>query len=329
MQFVFSKNNKVPEETPIPKTLSKIKVPDSFPLKFNKKKYSLHHVGFPGTWQIDIMFGQNNGKQIAFLVAIEVNTRYLFMEKTTTYRVIGFDENGNEIRKIDKRTGTWKIEHKSTYAVAQAMSFCLDRGWNPSTLIGDAEKAFVSDEMYLNIYNPHNITFKPVFLFTDEKGNLHSSHTSLAIVDRVIRSCRRWFTDRGYEADAFTTELINEFVKYYNKRPHSTLCKIFKSKEITPQMVHDNLEMEMYVMQHILGENRKIRSSQWTRGMYIPNGTLVKLYNPPVPLLKRTRVTKIDPYRVVSSNNNIYTVHNDNVKDAPEEKVPRIWIDRL
>lgn len=106
MQFVFSKNNKVPEETPIPKTLSKIKVPDSFPLKFNKKKYSLHHVGFPGTWQIDIMFGQNNGKQIAFLVAIEVNTRYLFMEKTTTYRVIGFDENGNEIRKIDKRTGT-------------------------------------------------------------------------------------------------------------------------------------------------------------------------------------------------------------------------------
>ena len=23
------------------------------------------------------------------------------------------------IRKIDKRTGTWKIEHKSTYAVAQ------------------------------------------------------------------------------------------------------------------------------------------------------------------------------------------------------------------
>lgn len=209
------------------------------------------------------------------------------------------------------------------------MSFCLDRGWNPSTLIGDAEKAFVSDEMYLNIYNPHNITFKPVFLFTDEKGNLHSSHTSLAIVDRVIRSCRRWFTDRGYEADAFTTELINEFVKYYNKRPHSTLCKIFKSKEITPQMVHDNMEMEMYVMQHILGENRKIRSSQWTRGMYIPNGTLVKLYNPPVPLLKRTRVTKIDPYRVVSSNNNIYTVHNDNVKDAPEEKVPRIWIDRL
>ena len=28
-------------------------------------------------------------------------------------------------------------------------------------------------------------------------------------------------------------------------------------------MVHDNMEMEMYVMQHILGENRKIRSSQW------------------------------------------------------------------
>ena len=84
--------------------------------------------------------------------------------------------------------------------------------------------------------------------------------------------------------------------------------------------------MELFVMNHILKENRKIRDNIY---WHIPNGALVKLYNPPVPLLKRTRVTKIDPYRVVSSNNNIYTVHNDNVKDAPEEKVPRIWIDRL
>lgn len=329
MQFVFSKNNKVPEETPIPKTLSKIKVPDSFPLKFNKKKYSLHHVGFPGTWQIDIMFGQNNGKQIAFLVAIEVNTRYLFMEKTTTYRVIGFDENGNEIRKIDKRTGTWKIEHKSTYAVAQAMSFCLDRGWNPSTLIGDAEKAFVSDEMYLNIYNPHNITFKPVFLFTDEKGNLHSSHTSLAIVDRVIRSCRKWFETMGYEKNRFGRNVMEQFVEEYNNRPHSTLCKIFKSKDITPTMVHEDMQMELFVMNHILKENRKIREN--IRGWHIPNGALVKLYNPPIPLVKRTRVTKVDPYRVVSSNGNIYTVKNANehLKSAPEEKYPRIWLDYL
>ena len=64
---------------------------------------------------------------------------------------------------------------------------------------------------------------------------------------------------------------------------------------------------------HILGENRKIRSSQWTLEVWhIPNGTLVKLYNPPIPLVKRTRVTKVDPYRVVSSNGNIYTVKNAN-----------------
>ena len=299
---------------------SSIKVPDSFPLKYNKKKYSLHHVAFPGTWQIDLMIGTNN----VYLVAIEVNTRYLYMECTNTY-VYGKD--GNIV--VDQKTGTYKIEQKSAYAIATAMSYLFRKGWNPSLLIGDSEGAFSSNELNEKIYKPFKINFKKVYLFADETGKRHSNHTSLAIVDRVIRSCRRWFTDRGYEADAFTTELINEFVKYYNKRPHSTLCKIFKSKEITPQMVHDNMEMEMYVMQHILGENRKIRSSQWTRGMYIPNGTLVKLYNPPVPLLKRTRVTKIDPYRVVSSNNNIYTVHNDNVKDAPEEKVPRIWIDRL
>ena len=125
----------------------------------------------------------------------------------------------------------------------------------------------------------------------------------------------------------FPVKDMDQFVEEYNNRPHSTLCKIFNNKQITPTMVHEDLKMELYVMNHILKENKKIRETY--KDWHIPNGTLVKLYNPPIPLLKRTRITKVDPYCVVRSNGNIYTVHNDNVKDAPEEKVPRIWIDRL
>ena len=118
-----------------------------------------------------------------------------------------------------------------------------------------------------------------------------------------------------------------EFVAYYNNRPHSTLCGIFGNNKTTPKMVHENMEMEMIVIQHLLSENRKIRS--FTPFFNIPNGTLVKLYNPDV--LKRSRITKIDPYKVVKSNGNIYTVKNMNekLKDQPEEQVPRIWLDYL
>ena len=82
---------------------SSIKVPDSFPLKYNKKKYSLHHVAFPGTWQIDLMLGTEN----VYLVAIEVNTRYLLIERTRTYV---YDYN---CLKVKDKNGKYKIEFKS------------------------------------------------------------------------------------------------------------------------------------------------------------------------------------------------------------------------
>ena len=105
------------------------------------------------------------------------------------------------------------------------------------------------------------------------------------------------------------------------------MIKMFSNKTTTPKMIHENMEIEMIVIQHILSENRKIRS--FTPFFNIPNGTLVKLYNPDV--LKRSRITKIDPYKVVKSNGNIYTVKNMNekLKDQPEEQVPRIWLDYL
>ena len=127
---------------------SSIKVPDSFPLKYNKKKYSLHHVAFPGTWQIDLMIGTNN----VYLVAIEVNTRYLYMECTNTY-VYGKD--GNIV--VDQKTGTYKIEQKSAYAIATAMSYLFRKGWNPSLLIGDSEGAFSSNKLNEKIYKPFKI----------------------------------------------------------------------------------------------------------------------------------------------------------------------------
>ena len=51
--FVFPQEEVSDEDAHYVRPLPNIKVPNSFPLKYNKKKYSLHHVAFPGTWQID------------------------------------------------------------------------------------------------------------------------------------------------------------------------------------------------------------------------------------------------------------------------------------
>lgn len=307
------------KDAKLTRPLSKIIVPDYFPLKYIRRKYSLHHVAFPGTWQIDLMIGNNITNW--FLVAIEVNTRYLFIERTSTYV---YD---NECNKIKDKNGDFKIAYKSAYAVACAFQNLKKHGWDPSVIVSDHEKAFSSDFLKEHFFNKYGVTHKPVYLFTDDAGKKHSNHTSLAIVDRVIRSCRKWVETQEYQQHALPADKVAEFVEYYNNRPHSKLCKIFKNKTITPQMVHDNMEMEMVVMQHILSENKRIREN--TRGFRIPPGSLVRIYNPPA--FKESRKTKTDPYVVLGNNGNIYKVKNVNekLKNPKEELVPRIWLDYL
>ena len=55
------------------------------------------------------------------------------------------------------------------------------------------------------IFKPFKINFRKVFLFADEIGKRHSNHTSLAIVDRVIRTCRKWFAINGFPNNVFHT----------------------------------------------------------------------------------------------------------------------------
>lgn len=277
-------------------------VPSSFNLKKNSKKYSLHHVGFPGTWQIDIMFGQAN----AFLVAIEVNTRYLYIIRTNIY-----DYKGKE-------------HIKSGYALSFAISTLIYYGWNPSLIISDKEPGLESNLVIKLLYQ-YQIKHKQVYLIKDIEGKNHSNHTSLSIVDRVIRSCRRWLIDNGNEPKKLPMDEVFKFVLYYNNRPHSTLCKIFNRKDITPKMVHESMEMELEVIRNRLMENQFIR--KFTPNISLPEGTKVKLYNPPDSFGKRDRITRPDPYKVIKNNGNIYTVKN--LRTNEEEYYPRIWLDYL
>ena len=117
---------------------------------------------------------------------------------------------------------------------------------------------------------------------------------------------------------------VDKFLIEYNNRSHRTLKKIF-GRETSPAEVHNNMEMEIKVMNYFFKKNEEVRKNQ--PGLKIPIGTRVKVYNPPNSFGKRTRVAKPDPYEVISAGTGIYTVRNLTTNEI--EKVPRIWLEYL
>lgn len=279
----------------------------------------LHHVAFPGTWQMDLMFSKNN----AYFVAIEVNTRYLLMKRTNMAKEDEFGQCilDNEEERI--------IEKKSATTIISCMEELMDEEyWNPTTLISDSEAAFKSDTMNDMIYKKYQIQHKIVYLTTNSLGHRTANHTSLAIIDRVIRTCKDYIQNEyNRERNVLPEKFVNEFVKDYNTKPHSTLCKIFKRKDVTPQMVHQNMILEMYVINYFLKLNHKRRKE--TKYLTIPANTIVRVYNTKDKLGRRDRITKRDPYRVIENyENNVYLLQNMTYPDK-YEYAPRIWIDYL
>ena len=273
----------------------------NFDYKKNKKLYALHHVSFPGSYQIDLFYSKNN----CYLIAIEVNTRYLFITRT----------NINV-----KIKGKNKIEKKSTLPIFLAMQNLFEQGWNPSIIRSDSESAFNSNFIKRFIYDKRKIIYEPVFRIKTDEGT-SPNHTSLAIVDRVIRTIKDHFYDEGYGKLIPQKELY-KFVSEYNKRPHKTLTKLLNNKT-SPEMVHNDIKLEIQIIERLIYENNKIKEKV---GWQLPPGTIVKVMNDTDALGKRRRMTKIDPYEVVKNHNNLYI--NRNTRTGEEEKTTRLKISR-
>lgn len=311
VQFNINQNPINPEEVSrrieIPKELI---ATNYFNIKKNKRLYGLHHVAFPGTYQIDLMFsgmGYN-----CYLIAIEVNTRYLYATRTNI-EVTSSDEYGNVKTETQKKT---------SLAIYLAMERLFDQGWRPSVIKSDSESAFLSDFIKNRVYAPRKIIHKPVFRIKKYNGVTAPLHTSLAIVDRVIRTIKTKLKNRGYVKGELPTSEVYKFVDHYNNKRHRTLSDIF-NRDVTPKQVHDNINLEMFVIRDRMAENEKIKRIQdWQ----LPQGTVVKVYIDKDSREKRPRQTKLMKYRVVNNIDNIYTIQN--MYDNTLEKTSRIKIAR-
>lgn len=283
----------------------KLKATESFDLKFNKKYYGLHHVAFPGTYQIDLMFSGTGNN--CFLVAIEVNTRYLYVTRTNIEAI---------------RNGVTKEEKKTALAVYLAMEKLFDKGWKPSVIKSDSEAAFCSNFIRDRVYDKRKIVHKTVFRTTKVNGKTAPMHTSLAIVDRVVRTIKKRFANRGHIQGELPAREVYKFVDHYNNKKHKTLSSIFK-KPTTPKQVHDDINLEMAVIRNRMMLNEKVKNNvDWK----LPKDTVVKVYIDKDSHEKRPRETKLSKYKVLSNIDNVYAIQN--LSTGQNELVSRINIAR-
>ena len=278
-------------------------IKNHFNLKDNKK-YHLHRVGVPGTWIIDLMIA----KPLTYLVAIEVNTRYCCAEVLNTM----LNDKG-EFAKGDV---------KKTTSYLRALNRIKNKTHGLKYLIGDGERAFNSKlaneyykDMDMKFYGVERQyeNYLPEFMPKVKKKS-SPYHTSLALIDRVIKTIR----DMAYnmKIGVITPRVMNEILNQYNNTYHSTLTK-YAGFKVTPKMVHEDKDLELMIYNKIRASNYNIIHSS---GFLLKPGVKVKVYNDKKGLEKRRSVIRPGVHTVVKFANGKYSIKDEKGKIT---KVPR------
>ena len=268
-------------------------VHNSFPLKENKKFY-LHSVHNPDTYFMDIMF---TGK-FAYLICINANTRYLYVE------VLNGKFNFGEGLRYGSRV------IRSSENFINTFKKLLNKGLKVKLLVADDEGCFNSQTTQ-NFYNKHNIKFQgvprlkkgvyPKFM-SKKYEKTEPLHSSLGIVDRVIRTLR----DMAYnvEIDVIQPAEMKRLVELYNNSPHTTLS-YYAGEQISPLMAQNDSVLEKFIMRRICQENFNVKSQD---GYKIPMGEIVKVYNDFDKFDKRRSVIQPGNYYVSDYKNGLYEI---------------------
>ena len=296
------------------KIVNEDKITKSFPLKKNKH-YQLHTIAPYGTYVIDIMYDND----LSYLIAIEVNSRFTFAE--TTNRAIG--TNADVFLKSNKKSTQNYLE-----ALAKIVNKLREDDLDIKHIICDGESAF-SSKLAKDYYRNNNIIFHPTerqkenylpeFIepSDEEKNKTVPYHTSLSLVDRVIRTIR----DMAYnmEIDFIKPKFIKEILRQYNEAYHSTLSK-YAGFKVSPIMAHYDIDLQYMIITKMKADNWNITNQP---GFMLRKGTEIKVYNDNDKMNKRRSVVRPGIYTVVKFDKGKYKVKNNHGKIT---KVPRFKI---
>ena len=222
----------------LPPSVEKTSSTRRFPLKENKKLYSLRSVAPKDVFLIDLMFDGDN----TYLIMININTRKLRVRQTNI--------------KIEELKNKAKSAQAIKLALESIIKQIREEGKNIRLIKGDKEKAFVSKTIIEFLFN-EGIDFKTVVRENINQKTI-SKHSSLAIIDRVIRTIR----DLAFNMNLETIEPddMNNIVWQYNNAPHSTLSK-YAGQLVSPEQVDNDEELEFFIVRNIKRENFQIMNS--------------------------------------------------------------------
>ena len=286
-----------------------------FPTKHNRR-YMLHTVTRPHTYFIDLMYC---GK-LTFLIAIEGNTRYIYAEMTNLST-----SNGRVIVS----------DVKNTRRYIAALTAMMKRGMRPRYIIGDAEKAFKSNNANA-FYRSNNIRFIPVPRLRTNYMAQHEAehddttvdtepyHTSLALVDRAIRTIRDMAYNMRVPQHKLNQTVMEWILHEYNNSYHNTLSR-YAGFNVTPAMVHNDRNLEQRICNAIHAANWNIMHEP---GFMLADGMRVKVYNDRDKMGKRRRVIRPGEWIVEGWERGKYKVKNNDNGDScvmPRYKLAPEW----
>ena len=290
------------------------KIPSSFPLKDNIKKYQVHKVAARNTFMIDLMF---SGK-LCYLVCINVNTKFLIVELM------------NEVVNEEGFTAQFSKQSKDVNSYIRTLQRIIDKGVTIRHLIGDGEKAFASISAG-RFYGANNIDFsqvprQPSTLFPSFVNNKFANksdplHSALGIIDRVIRTIRDMAYNMKIDPNHITPNIMIEIVNQYNNAPHAGLSQ-YAGFDVTPSMVQNDNQLEDYIVRKICQCNYEIVN---TPGYQLRVGDKVKVYNEKDSMSKRREIIQPGEFVVDKIVNGLCRVKN--VKNNRTQLVPRYKLD--
>jgi hypothetical protein len=128
------------------------------------------------------------------------------------------------------------------------------------------------------------------------------NHTSLSIIDRVVRTIRDMAYRMGVED--IVPDAMKRIVMFYNTAPHKTLSKIM-GFEVSPNMAEQDTDLEIEIIRRILMKNQEVKNQN---GFVLEAGSKVYVYNPRDTMNKRR--SSVKPYvgEVVRFNGILYDV---------------------
>ena len=345
-------------------------VKNYFPLKQNQKAFSLHTIAPKDSYLIDLMF---ENRKYCYLIAININTRKLWVEPTNVERKNDptinkeIKENNDRINekikeiqennKIDEEfkeslieeTILKQMKNSKLYIAALTVIILKIKEMKKMKmeeipikyLKGDGEPAFKSDLAqefyYMNGINNHKrneetkrngfdevnrqITKYPKFmkdLNMVKSIKSEPTHSSLGIIDRVIRTIRGIAFNLNY--GIITPSRMNYIVDLYNNAPHNTLSK-YAGKLVSPNDVDNNEELEKFIVRRIQQENYNIMTQY---GFDINPGEDVIVYNERNNMAKRRSEIEPEIMKVKERKGALYVLNDgrmiSRVKIHPKNK---------